>query len=46
MALTVTSIVALKVFGDDEDASAALVAGAFGLSSAALGLIFGYMKAY
>ena len=46
VALAVISIVALKVFGDDGNASAALVAGAFGMSSAALGLIFGFMKAY
>ena len=46
VALAVTSIVGLKVFSDDGNASAALVAGAFGMSSAALGLIFGFMKAY
>ena len=46
VALAVTSIVALKVVGDDGNASAALVAGAFGMSSAALGMIFGFMKAY
>ena len=46
VALAVTSIVALKVFGDDGNASAALVASALGMSSAALGLIFGFMKAY
>jgi hypothetical protein len=46
VALAVTSIVALKVFGDAGNASAALVAGAFGMSSAALGMIFGFMKAY
>ena len=46
VALAVTSIVALKVFGDHGNASAALVAGAFGMSSATLGLIFGFMKAY
>ena len=46
VALAVTSIVCLKVFGDDGNASAALVAGAFGMSSAALGLLFGFMKAY
>jgi hypothetical protein len=46
VALAVTSIVALKVFSDDGNASAALVAGALGMSSAALGMIFGFMKAY
>jgi hypothetical protein len=46
VALAVTSIIALKVFSDDGNASAALVAGAFGMSSAALGMIFGFMKAY
>ena len=46
VALAVTSIVGLKVFGDAGDASAALVAGALGMSSAASGLLFGFMKAY
>jgi hypothetical protein len=46
VALAVTSIVALKVFSDDGNASAALVAGASGMSSAALGMIFGFIKAY
>ena len=46
VALAVTSIVGLKVFGDADNASAALVAGALGMSSAASGLLFGFMKAY
>jgi hypothetical protein len=46
VALAVTAIVGLKVFGDHDNASAALVAGALGMSSAVLGLLFGFMKAY
>jgi hypothetical protein len=46
VALAVTSIVGLKVFGDAGNASAALVVGAIGMFSAVLGLIFGFMKAH
>ena len=46
VALTVTSIVGMTVFGDQGNTPASVVAGAFGMSSAALGLLFGFMKAY
>ena len=42
--LAVTSIIGLTIFGDQ--ASAAVAAGAMGLSSAVLGLVFGFLKAY
>jgi hypothetical protein len=35
----------LTIFGDDGNASAAVAAGAFGMFSAVLGVIFGFMKA-
>jgi hypothetical protein len=46
VALAVTSIVGLTIFGDHGNAPTAMVAGAIGMSSAALGLLFGFMKAY
>jgi hypothetical protein len=46
VALAVTSIVGLTIFGDHGNAPAAVVAGAIGMSSAVLGLLFGFMKAY
>jgi hypothetical protein len=46
VAVAVTSIVALKVFGDNGNVPAALVAGAIASFSAVLGAIIGFMKAY
>jgi hypothetical protein len=46
VALAVTSIVGLSIFGDHGNAPAAIVAGAIGMFSAVLGLIFGFMKAH
>jgi hypothetical protein len=46
VALAVTSIVGLTIFGDHGNAPAAVAAGAIGMFSAVLGLIFGFMKAH
>jgi hypothetical protein len=46
VALAVTSIVGLTIFGDHGNAPAAVVAGAIGMFSAVLGLLFGFMKAH
>ena len=45
VALAVTSIVGLTIFGDHGNAPAAVAAGAIGMFSAVLGLTFGFMKA-
>ena len=46
VALTIASIVGLTTFGDDGNAPAAVGAGVIGMSSAVLGLIYGFLKAY
>ena len=46
VALAVTSIVGLTIFGDHGNAPAAVAAGAIGMFSAVLGLLFGFMKAH
>jgi hypothetical protein len=46
VALAVTSIVGLTIFGDHGNTPVAILAGAIGMSSAVLGLLFGFMKAY
>jgi hypothetical protein len=46
VALAVASIVGLTIFGGQSNAVAVIVAGAIGMSSAVLGLLFGFMKAY
>jgi hypothetical protein len=46
VALAVASIVGLTIFGDHGNAPAAVAAGAIGMFSAVLGLIFGFMKAH
>ena len=45
VAMVLTSIVGLTVVGD-RNTTAAVVAGVIGMSSAVLGLLFGYLKAY
>ena len=46
VALAVASIVGLTIFGDHGNAPAAVAAGAIGMFSAVLGLLFGFMKAH
>jgi hypothetical protein len=46
VALAVTSIVGLTIFDDHGNAAASVVPGVIGMSSAVLGLLFGFMKAY
>jgi hypothetical protein len=43
--LAVTSIVGLTIFGDHGNAGA-VIPGVIGMSSAVLGLVFGFVKAY
>jgi hypothetical protein len=46
VALVVTSIVGLTAVGDQINPTATVVAGVIGMSSAVLGLLFGFLKAY
>jgi hypothetical protein len=46
VALTLTSIVGLTVFGDHGNAPASVLAGVVGMFTAVFGLLYGFLKAY